>query len=74
MKGEYKFKYDSKMFEVWGKVISEKKALDARVIESNRPTKDNSISGSFDGAFASLYFNKKSLQDSRKENPYIFLL
>ena len=72
MKGDYKFKYDSKMFEVWGKVISEKEALDARLSEDSRPTKSNSIFGVCDGAFATLYFDEKTLQNSGNENPYIF--
>ena len=72
MKDQSLFKYDSKMFDIWGKVIPEKEALDARVIESQRPTKENSISGSFDGAFAYLYFDENTLQANEIESPYIF--
>jgi hypothetical protein len=67
--------YDSTMFTIWGKVISERQALDARLVPELRPTMDNAISGSFDGAFGSLYLTFDEISSFNiddNDKPYLF--
>ena len=67
--------YDSTMITIWGKVISERQALDARLVPELRPTMENSISGSFDGAFGSLYLTFDEISSFNiddNDKPYLF--
>ena len=60
--------YDKSSFSVWGKVISEEDATKALITDYYRPKKDNSvISGSFDGAFVSLYFNEENIKSFKSK-------
>ena len=75
MDSEFRLKYDKEMFIVWGKIITEEQALNARLVEDYRPTRTNAIYGSFDGAFASLYLSKKDIDSfniQEEEHPYLF--
>ena len=57
-----KLSYDKQLFTIWGTIISETDALDARFDEFYRPTrKGYYISGTFDGPFATLYLTSKDL-------------
>ena len=71
-----KLLYDRQLFTIWGKVISESDAYDARFDQFYRPTrKGYYITGTFDGPFATLYLSSddfKLLDYDTIENPTLF--
>ena len=67
--------YDGPMFDIWGKVISEADALNARMDGKNMPKKIGSVAGIFDGAFGTLFLNSTEIDKfgiKEKDNPYLF--
>ena len=75
MDPNYTLRYDHPMFNIWGKVISEKEALKIRLDGIRPPNDKDSVKGIFDGAFGSLFLNSKQIQQFKvpeEENPYLF--
>ena len=72
----YTLMYDHPMFNIWGKVISEKEALEIRLDGTKKPENDkDAVKGIFDGAFGSLFLNAaqiKKFNVDESENPYLF--
>ena len=70
---DFKLEYEKPLLNIWGKVISEEEALEARINPHKRPTSDNSISGAFDGAFGTLFLSAEDIAKYNLENnPYLF--
>ena len=70
--------YDKPMLKIWGRVITEQQALDARYDVNMKPNRDednNTVYGVFDGAFATLFLNSNDIQKfgiKESENPTLF--
>ena len=68
--------YNKPLFKIWGKVIKEEDAINARYDKYYWPVNDDfSIKGTFDGPFASLFLSSKDIQKfdiNNEENPFIF--
>ena len=72
----YQLEYDKSLFNIWAKVITEKQALEARIAKELMPSKDNSIGGSFDGHFGTVFLNEEDIKKFNikdEDNPYLFL-
>ena len=68
-------KYDRPMFKIWGLIISEDEAYNARYDKTYKPHKDKVVYGNFDGAFGTLFINSdniKAFNISKGENPTLF--
>ena len=76
MDRDEKLLYDKQLFNIWGKVISESEAYDARFDQFYRPVRTGYyIEGTFDGAFATLYLSSEDLKQLNYdtiENPTLF--
>ena len=75
MDKDYKLLYDQDLLKIWGKVISEKEAFEARRNGIKIPSAENSISGVHDGAFGTLFLNFQNISKynvKEEDNPYLF--
>ena len=76
MDSNEKLLYDKKLYNIWGKVISELDAYDARFDEYYRPSREGYyITGTFDGPFATLYLSSGDLEKfnyGKIKNPTLF--
>ena len=74
-KGE-KINYDNNLYQIWGKILKEEDAMNARFDEYYRPNNDMyAVRGSVDGPFATLYFSAQDIEKfniKEEENPTIF--
>ena len=70
--------YDKQLLKIWGRVITEETALDARFDINRRPKEDqdaNTVYGVFDGHFATLFLNSKDISKfgiDEKDKPTLF--
>ena len=68
--------YDKPLFNIWGKIITEKDALNARMDGNRIPKKEGEyIYGVFDGAFGTLFLNASQIEKFNvkdEENPFLF--
>ena len=75
LKGNKNLGYNSNLFNIWGKVISDKTASKARYDSKQRPSYDTScIKGEFDSIFGTLYvdsnYTNKITEDQEIPNIY----
>ena len=69
---------EKEMLSIWGMILSEEDAYNARLSNYAKPQKNNNaVDGTFDGSLnvAFLSFNKKDLEkfnDLKDKNPYLF--
>ena len=78
MKLSQVLQYNKPMLKIWGRVITEQEALDARFDSNRKPRRDqdrNTVYGVFDGAFATLFLNSKDVEKfgvRESDNPTLF--
>ena len=73
---DFKLLYGKDFLSIWGKVITENEALEARRNGVKIPTSENSILGIYDGAFGTLFLNSKDVDKfnvKEEDHPYLFL-
>ena len=74
-KGE-KLSYDNNLYQIWGKILTEEDAMNARFDEYYRPSNDKySVKGSVDGPFATLFFSSEDIEKFgivEEEHPTLF--
>lgn len=66
---------DKPMFKIWGVVITEEEAYNARYDRSYKPPKEKEVEGHFDGAFGILYLSSEDIQKfniNEKDKRYLF--
>ena len=69
--------YNDYRFKIWGNIISEEDAMQARYdYYYSSEENENTVYGSFDGPLGTIYFNSDNIEKfniPQEQNPYLFL-